>query len=260
MFNWSRRARLPRREDCEFYHSIDLPDGETIHGFWDIRGQFEQYIGHYPLTGKSVLDVGTAGGFLAFEAEKAGAASVTALDIDRAETVTRIPFKDSLFMTDRPAWKHGVERMHLARMSNGFDYAHHKLGSNVERVFRPVESLHAWGRRFDVVIAGAILEHVADPIGAIGNLAAIADEAVIVAFTPVINTDEMRMEPLNEWARADLDYSWWRVSRGLYRRAFENMGFVAEFVPSEATYNPNRHNDVTAPTVWRRHTILARRT
>ncbi len=64
---------LPRVEESVCYHSITYPDGETIEGAWDIRGLFDQYIGNYPIRGKTVLDVGTAGGFLAFE-EEAGPA------------------------------------------------------------------------------------------------------------------------------------------------------------------------------------------
>src|SRR4249920_1356812 len=63
---------LPRREDCFFYHDLDLPGGTTIGGHWDIRGHFDQYIGNQTLNGKKVLDVGTASGFLAFGAEQGG--------------------------------------------------------------------------------------------------------------------------------------------------------------------------------------------
>jgi hypothetical protein len=35
----------PDRGDCIFYHCLDLPDGESVSGNWDIRGGFEQYVG-----------------------------------------------------------------------------------------------------------------------------------------------------------------------------------------------------------------------
>ena len=60
----------PAKSDCTFYHSIDYPDGDSVTGVWDIRGKFEQYLGNYSLKGQTVLDVGTASGFIAFEAEK----------------------------------------------------------------------------------------------------------------------------------------------------------------------------------------------
>src|SRR5687767_13478815 len=78
-------------EDCQFYHCMDFPKGESVKGPWDIRGQFEQYIGSYPLAGKTVLDVGTASGFLAFSAEKAGA-KVTTLELKTLAEICLLPF------------------------------------------------------------------------------------------------------------------------------------------------------------------------
>jgi hypothetical protein len=71
---------------------------------------------------------------------------------------------------------------------------------------------------FDVVVAGAIIEHLSDPATAIGHFAQIASEAVIIAFTPVVDSDRLLMETMNDWANPQFDYSWWAISRGLYRR------------------------------------------
>ena len=90
---------LPDKADCAFYHSMTFPDGETVEGQWDLRDIFEQYVGHHELRGKSVLDVGTASGFLAFEAERAGA-TVTAIDAADADELDRIQFAGSKFRTD----------------------------------------------------------------------------------------------------------------------------------------------------------------
>src|SRR6185437_2001229 len=87
-------------QDGFFYHSMDFPDGTSVQGHWDIRGKFDSYIGHYPIAGKTVLDVGTATGFLAFSAERAGA-RVTALDTKNAAEFRRIPHQDSLYHRDR---------------------------------------------------------------------------------------------------------------------------------------------------------------
>lgn len=58
---------------------MSFNDSEQAIGAPDIRGLFDQYIGDYALVGKTVLDVGTASGFIAFDAEKTGAL-VTALE------------------------------------------------------------------------------------------------------------------------------------------------------------------------------------
>lgn len=112
----------------------------------------------------------------------------------------------------------------------------------------------ALGSAFDVVIAGAIVEHVSDPVAFIDSLARLADEALIIAFTPVAPTDELLMRTMNDWATAALNYSWWELSRGLYRRLFTNLGMECRFVPSVATCN----QDGYTREVWR-ETIIATR-
>jgi 2-polyprenyl-3-methyl-5-hydroxy-6-metoxy-1,4-benzoquinol methylase len=156
---------LPKREDCIFYHCVTLTNGEEIEGAWDIRGMFDQYIGNYPLMGKTVLDVGTASGFLAFAAEQAGA-SVTAIDACTAQEVARIPFGLSAYHLNRSAFLTETDES-LIRLKNSFWYAWHDLNSNVEVVYAPLAELPFWGRKFDIVIAGAIIEHLSDPVTAL---------------------------------------------------------------------------------------------
>src|SRR4051794_19911111 len=91
-----------RQEDCIFYHSFDLPDGRSIVGDWDMRGKFDEYIGHVSLAGKRVIDFGTASGFLSFEAEKRGA-DVVSFDADSTGRYTRLPHAGSLYARDPEA-------------------------------------------------------------------------------------------------------------------------------------------------------------
>ena len=62
--------------DCYFYHTIDLPGHGIIKDEWDLRTGLDSYLGHIQLTGKRVLEIGTANGFLCFEMEKRGAEMV----------------------------------------------------------------------------------------------------------------------------------------------------------------------------------------
>lgn len=248
----------PDPADCYFYHSLDLPDGTSIKGYWDIRGRFDQYVGNYPLAGKTVLDVGTATGFLAFSAEAAGA-RVTALDAKGSEEFQRVPFRDSLYHRDRAAWVKEFDATSHRPLRNGFWHAWHKLASKVEVVYASVDNLHSWDRRFDVVFAGAIIEHLADPVSAIGAMARLANEAVIIAFTDVHDSEELIMRTNGDWSNPAWDYEWWTLSRGLYQRVFQNLGFSLEIVPCQAVLNPNPFNDLTAPLDFSRSTIIARK-
>jgi hypothetical protein len=52
----------------------------------------------------------------------------------------------------------------------------------------------------------------------------LAKEAVIVAFTPVVDTDELLMRPITDMANPEAYWTWWALSRGLYQRIFRNVG------------------------------------
>jgi 2-polyprenyl-3-methyl-5-hydroxy-6-metoxy-1,4-benzoquinol methylase len=241
----------PQPSDCIFYHSLDLPNGETIDGAWDIRGNFESYIGSYPIAGKTVLDVGTASGFLAFAAEQAGALKVTAIDARAATEIRHLQFHDSAFHHGRAEWLVGYNDGLLKRLKRGFWYAHRSLNSAVEVVYAPLEALPFWERRFDVVIAGAIFEHLSDPVTIIGNIARLANEAVIIAFTPVEDSNDLTMRTANDWTSRQHCYTWWTLSRGIYQRLFDNLGFDIEIVTARAkTKSPDgQWFEVERPTI-----------
>ena len=58
---------------CDFYHTVELPDGSLTNAQWDLRGGVNQYLGDVDFSGKSVLEIGPASGFLSFHMEKNGA-------------------------------------------------------------------------------------------------------------------------------------------------------------------------------------------
>jgi hypothetical protein len=90
-------------KDCRFYHTLELPVSGLQQGQWDLRGRFDDYTLAVPLAGRTVLDVGTASGFLSFEAEKRGAI-VTGVEAASTSRWERLPFAQSLWFKDRPAW------------------------------------------------------------------------------------------------------------------------------------------------------------
>jgi SAM-dependent methyltransferase len=214
---------------------MDFPNGQSVTGVWDIRGRFEPYIGHYPIAGKDILDVGSASGFLAFSAEMAKAKSVTATDFSHISELTLLPFQEiSYYSGDRVAWEREAEKSYRP-FKNSFWYAWHQYQSRVEMIYAPLADFRYWDRQFDVVIAGAILEHLSDPVGTLGMLARLAKEAVIIAFTPIEDTDDMLMRPITDLSNPTNYYTWWSLSRGLYRCIFRNVGFpYVDIVPAKA--------------------------
>src|SRR6266404_270300 len=91
-FQYAGPMHVADIRECYFYHVMDLPHVGTVGGAWDLRGRFDEYIGHADLAGKSVLDVGTAAGFLTFEAEKRGA-RVVSFDMDDKRRQHFLPYK-----------------------------------------------------------------------------------------------------------------------------------------------------------------------
>ncbi len=78
-------------DSCGFYHAMSLPGIGEVLGEVDLRGGVADYLGHVDLTGRDVLEVGTADGFLCFEMEKRGA-RVTACDLSPADDWDLVPY------------------------------------------------------------------------------------------------------------------------------------------------------------------------
>src|SRR5438132_1322281 len=80
-----------------WYHTIELMPGLStpgIHQFDSLVDHLQGVVRGLDVAGKRVLDVGTRDGALAFEAERAGAREVVAIDNDlsRGATEVLIPY------------------------------------------------------------------------------------------------------------------------------------------------------------------------
>jgi SAM-dependent methyltransferase len=242
------------RETCNFYHCFDFPDGSSIeNGARDLRGLYAGYIGDCPVHGKTVLDVGTATGFLAFSAEEAGAAQVTALDAKNAMEFQRVPFQGTSFTDNREVFIKATGR-DFDNQRAGFWHAWHRKNSRVEMVYEPLAELWRWDRRFNVITAGAIVEHLPDPVSFIGAIGPLATEAVVIGAAPIIDSDDLFMSPLTPWNDARFAHAWWALSRGLFDRVFNNLGFSTEYKPCVWIDNDNGQRKRIEAT-----TIVARR-
>ncbi|MCJ2141131.1 class I SAM-dependent methyltransferase [Methylobacterium sp. E-066] len=237
-----------------WYHSMSFPDGEAVRGSWTIEN-FDQYIGGYDLNGKTVLDVGTASGFLAFNAERSGAV-VTGFDAATTHEFRHFPFASSLsykdIITSRDVW----ERENLIPIKNSWWYAWRKFNSQSKCVYAPMAELYEWPEKmFDVVMAGAIVEHLSDPVYAIGAWARLAKEAVLIPFTNVLPLDDLVIHPITNLDNPNIFYVWWHLSRGLYTKIFDNLGFDIAFTQAHALHN----DDASGPQLATRPSIIATR-
>lgn len=138
-------------------HRITLENGFTTMGYtdenlWKLSGLPEE------LKGKSFLDVGANDGYFSFEAEKRGAAHVTASDIYRDE-------KGSM----REGWT-----------SEGIELAKAYLKSKIEIVNCGVNNLPDLGKKFDVIYFGNIISWLEDIPKAIKTLTETTNETLII--------------------------------------------------------------------------------
>lgn len=89
-FEYAKPIMVESIEDCDFYHSMHVPGIGEVSGDWDLRAVVDDYLGGVDFSGKRVLDVGTASGFLSFEMEKRGA-EVVSFDLDDAARFEFVP-------------------------------------------------------------------------------------------------------------------------------------------------------------------------
>jgi SAM-dependent methyltransferase len=213
-------------EDCYFYHTMELPGVGVKKGHWDLRNRFEDYIGGVQVAGKSVLDIGTATGFLSFEAERYGAEFVVSFDMSDVRQQAFVPFKNRPYREDFEGWV-GSYATTIEKWKNAYWLCHRLLNSKAKVFYGDIYALPPELGQFDVVIVGAVLEHLRDPVGALISIARVARERLVLV-TPLIESDEKiaRFEPSTD--RPEDDFTWWTYSVGLYRELLAILGFEIE--------------------------------
>jgi len=219
---------IDRVEDCFFYHAMELPGFGLIPAHWDLRGRFDDYIGGIDVRGKSVLDVGTATGFLSFEAEKRGASRVVSFDQSDGAEQKFLPFKDKPYSRDHAKWAQEY-RGEIERWKNGYWLSHRLLGSKAEVFYGNVYDLPLELGEFDIAIVGSVLEHLSDPISALASIARLTKERIVVV-TPLLDTEEPIARFEGRANHPEADFTWWRYSLGVYREVFGMLGFAIERV------------------------------
>jgi SAM-dependent methyltransferase len=218
---------------CDFYHTMELPDLGVVRGHWDLRGRFGDYTGGAAVAGRSVLDVGTATGFLSFESERLGASRVVSFDMSDVRQQAFVPFAGRPPMQDPEGW-HRRYSAEIDRWKNAYWLCHRLLASRAQVHYGDIHAIPSALGQFDVVIVGSVLEHLRDPFRALASIAGVA-AGTLVIVTPVIENEEplARFEP--RLAAPERDYTWWTWSTGLYREVLGILGFTLQRV-STASY------------------------
>lgn len=216
----AERAGL-RPEDCRFYHCIELPDGEVIHGPWDLRGREAAYLGNVELAGRRVLECGPSSGYLTFWMEKQGA-EVVGFDAGFETSVDLLPVP-----------RDDTRKLHLDhfRMTYQFQhswwYLHRRLASGAKKVYGNIYNMPDDIGTFDVATFGALLVHLRSPIQALEQAARRTTSTIIVTDvwtggSDTLHENIMRPFPAGEGSRWVL---WWELSAGAVVAMLGILGF-----------------------------------
>jgi tRNA (mo5U34)-methyltransferase len=195
-----------------WYHTLELGDGVvTPDAMFDHRPVLDRYPVPADLTGLRCLDVGTMDGFWAFEMERRGAASVTAIDLDDPEA---LDWPASLRHGDKTLDETKTERFALAKRA---------LGSSAERVTMSVYDLGPQLGTFDFVFCGDLLVHLKDPVSAVESIRSVCTGSAVI-----VNTIQ-RFRFREHVALAQLDgidqFVWWHTNLAGLERTVRAAGF-----------------------------------
>lgn len=220
-----------------YYHAMDLPGVGTVglEEGWDLRGRFHEYVGHVPLNGRTLLDVGAASGFLSFEAEKYGAI-VTSFDagtVDDREDVPENNEHATSYVAD-----------HLRRMHAGYDIGHRAYGSKAKIARGSIYRLSQIVPQHQIVIVGQILVHLKDPWNALREAASCCAETLVIVEGS-FHCDQ----PYAVSLAGSVATSYWHISNALYRQWLDKLGFKL-IRQKPALYRCNHPKSLADHTVW----------
>ena len=213
---------ITRLEECAFYHTVELPEFGVIRGHWDLRGRFDDYIGHVDVRGKRVLDIGTATGFLSFEAERRGARSVISHDMADVSEQHFVPFREKRSRHDLARW-HDDYAAEIDRWKNAYWLCHRAFGSAARVFYGDICDLPESLGQFDIVIVGSVLEHLRDPLLALESISPLVGDTLVIV-TPLLDSDEPIARFEARASNREQDFTWWTYSRGLYREWLAILG------------------------------------
>jgi tRNA (mo5U34)-methyltransferase len=227
-------------DDFYWYHCIDFGDGVVTDGDYAMSEYINHFQFPFEMAGKSVLDVGRASGFFAFEFERRGA-NVTATEIESVLDWDFVAGGREAYLLEISRECTGLEHYNKKFIRGSFFYARDRLRSKVKDITCTVYDLDPdlfGGHKFDLVFAGSITSHLSDIVGGLKRLRSVtADGGLCIVSAPFLDVPEVRSIPTLSLigTASSARRSWWIVNaRGLEEllksAGFEYVTVVANFV------------------------------
>lgn len=242
------------RDECEWYHTFELPGGEIVPGAWDLRGGEGPYLGHTDFAGARVLELGPASGYLSFHMERQGA-EVVAFDAGEGASVAVLPVDGQNMDHERDKVMITVERL-----QNAWWYMHRAYGSSAKMVRGDIYDLPADIGQFDVSVFAAILLHLREPWAALAEAAArTTGRMVVTDLVPQtgypLDANIMQFSPL---ATHEIT-NWWLIYPGAVVSMLERLGFGRTTVIEHTQAHHLGHHLDQLPVPMSMYTVVGER-
>jgi tRNA (mo5U34)-methyltransferase len=244
--NRVRELGLPDISCFYWYHTIDLGDGLVTPGLYDYRETIDDF--HFPerMDGMTVLDVGSATGFFAFEFERRGGRVISTelpslRDLDRfpgqsvensIRKIERMIFPDGLNLE---AMRRGdtAQELHRCLLDGPFRFCQQRLGSRVERCYSTVYDLTperaGMPGGFDLVFVGDVLVHTLYPLKALAAIAPLCQpdggELVFAQMLPDGPQEPPAMVYVGGGDPDEDHISWWLPNQSCLEQMLTKLGF-----------------------------------
>jgi len=253
-FHLSTVRYVANANDCDFYHSVDIPGHGEVKGQWDLRGSERAYLGGIDFRGKSVLEIGPASGYLTFWMERQGA-TVTALDLSEDHKWDFVPFAG----IDLEALNAG-RKTHLQRLHNSWWFTRKAYDARAEMIYGTVYDIDPSLGAFDVVTLSSILLHLRHPFTAIEKAATVCYKTMVISDVAeeqffggepeMWNKMVMFMLPRSE-TKSPVD-SWFFMPSAMVAEILKILGFT------KTTITKHSQKFMTGPP-WKYYTVVGER-
>lgn len=241
----AKAAGLADADRYYWYHTIDLGDGIVTPGLYDYRDTISAFPFPSDMTGMTVLDVGSATGYFAFEFERRGA-RVISVELPSLRDLDRFPGQDvesSLKKIEAMAFPPTLDQEKFPRrgfterelywylLEGPFRFCRERLGSRVERCYSTVYdlTLERTGVRegFDYVFLGDVLIHTLYPLRALASLAALCRGTLLFAgVLPEGPQEPPAMKYIGGDDLAGDEVAWWHPNLSCLMQMLRKLGFA----------------------------------
>jgi len=212
-----------------WYHTIDLGGGLVTPGDYDYRAALPSFKFADNMTGLSVLDVGSATGFFAFEFERRGA-EVTSVEIpsieqwDAPKGDDRDPLMQEYLAEFGVKTVEELQRLHL---DGPFEFCRDRLHSQMRRCHSTIYQLSpaVLGRAsFDLVFIGDVLLHLISPFTALGVVAPLCADTLVIS-QEIGDEDERRPLMIYRGGEMRGGDTYWLPNLACFEAMLRRLGF-----------------------------------